>query len=358
MSKIAVVVPVYKVPFGYLDQCIDSIIHQTYKDLEIIIVDDGSPEEWAVKCDSFLGLDERIKVFHKKNGGLSSARNYGLSVANAEWITFVDGDDWIDLDFLEIFMDRINNESERSDIYHFSGYRNYPEKEEVKVPHFPDGTLFRSYEEREELQTRCFTTHIAKGGNIQGITISSGCMKVYNVAFLRSNKLLFPIVPYDEDSLFYLDSIEKASSVEYCSRAVYHYRFTQGSIVSQYRPNSVREQEMYLGYIFSFVERYRKSQAFVNKVYMRVMTSMLLLIKNCFFNNANPDGFWKRHKKCAKCFSQEPYRTAMRKLRIRDMRRNTQIKLVLLRLHLYAFVEGGRKALRDKSHNSFKANVS
>ena len=312
-------------------------------------MDDGSPEEWVVKCDSFRSLDERIKVFHKKNGGLSDARNFGLNKAESEWITFVDGDDWIDLDFLESFMDRINCETELSDIYFYSGYRNYPGKEVVKVPHFPDGTVFRSDEEREELQTRCFTTHVVKGGNIQGITISSGCMKVYNVNFLKMNKLLFPIVPYDEDSLFYLDSIEKASSIEYVSKAVYHYRFTEGSIVNRYRPNSVQEQEMYLGYIFDFARCNGKTQAFMDKVYMRVMTSMLLLIKNHFFHSENPNGFFRRHRSCVACFRQEPYRTALRKLRIGELRRNAQIKLILLRLHLYAFAEGGRKIISGKS---------
>ena len=343
MAKVAIVVPVYKVPFDYLDQCLDSIIHQSFKDIEILVVDDGSPEEWAVKCDSYLEKDSRVRVFHKKNGGLSDARNYGLGEARSEWITFVDGDDWIDPDFIASFVDRIENRTELSDIYFYSGYRNYPQREEIKVPHFPDGTLFRSYEEREELQTRCFTTHVIKGGNIKGITISSGCMKVFRTDFLKSKNLLFPIVPYDEDSLFYLDSLEAASSVEYVSKAVYHYRYTEGSIVNKYRPNTIREQEIYLGYIFEFAKKHNKSQDFIDKVYLRVMTSMLLMVKNNFFHNDNPDSFFVRHRKCAMCFRQEPYSTALRKIHIGDLRRNAKIKLLFLRLHLYAFLEGGRR---------------
>ena len=343
MAKISVVVPVYKVPFEYLDQCIESIVSQTYRDIDIIIVDDGSPEEWKDKCDSFLVLDSRIRVFHKKNGGLSDARNYGLEKAESEWITFVDGDDWIDSDFFESFIKRIEGRTNLSDIYFYSGYRNYPGREEIKNPHFSDGALFTSAKEREELQTKCFTTHVMKGGNVKGITISSGCMKIYNVEFLKSNNLLFPIVPYDEDSLFYLDSLEKASSIEYVSKAVYHYRFTEGSIVNKYRPNAIQEQEKYLGYIFDFAKKNNKSKEFVDKIYMRVMTSMLLMIKNYFFNSENPEPFITRQRKCTKCFKQEPYCTAMKRLKISDLRRNAQIKLVLLRLHLFAFVEGGRR---------------
>lgn len=100
MQKISVVVPVYKVPFEFLDQCIKSIVNQTYNNFEVIIVDDGSPDEWADKCDSYSEEDSRIRVIHKKNGGLSDARNKGLEEAKAEWITFIDGDDWIEKIFL------------------------------------------------------------------------------------------------------------------------------------------------------------------------------------------------------------------------------------------------------------------
>ena len=343
MAFITVVVPVYKVPFDYLDKCIDSIVNQTLKDIEIILVDDGSPVEWADKCDSYRVLDNRIKSVHKPNGGLSDARNYGLRNCTSKWITFLDGDDWFEADFLENFYKKVLNDEKPADIYMYSGFRNYPDREIEGIPHFPKGTTFETYEERENLQTRCFTNHIAKGGNIKGITISSGCMKVYNVDFLRSNDLLFPIVPYDEDSLFYLISIEKAKKIEYVGDSIYHYRFTEGSIVNRYRPNAVHEQELYLGYIFNFIKEYNKSEDFINKAYMRVMTSMLLLIKLKFFNSENKDNFLKRQRECAGLFNTEPYRSALKKLDTSKMRRNAIIKLYMLRLHLYGLLEYARQ---------------
>jgi len=91
---ISVIVPVFKVE-KYLKKCVDSIINQTYKNLEIILVDDGSPDGSPQMCDEYMNIDSRIKVIHKKNGGLSSARNAGLRVANGEYIGFVDSDDYI-----------------------------------------------------------------------------------------------------------------------------------------------------------------------------------------------------------------------------------------------------------------------
>ena len=89
---ISVVVPIYNVE-QYLERCINSILHQTYQNLEIILVDDGSPDNSGAICDSYSSLDQRIKVIHKRNGGLSDARNVGLDMAGGEFIAFVDSDD-------------------------------------------------------------------------------------------------------------------------------------------------------------------------------------------------------------------------------------------------------------------------
>lgn len=96
---ISVIVPVYKVE-QYLNQCVSSIVTQTYRELEIILVDDGSPDNCSAMCDEWADKDHRIRVIHKNNGGLSSARNAGLDVARGMRIAFVDSDDWIDPDML------------------------------------------------------------------------------------------------------------------------------------------------------------------------------------------------------------------------------------------------------------------
>lgn len=102
-DKISVVIPVYKVE-PYLDQCVRSVVDQTYTNLEIILVDDGSPDNCPAMCDAWAERDSRIKVIHKKNGGLSDARNAGLEIAAGEYISFVDSDDWVSLDMFEMLV--------------------------------------------------------------------------------------------------------------------------------------------------------------------------------------------------------------------------------------------------------------
>ena len=99
MDLISVIVPVYKVE-PYLDKCVRSIVEQTYQNLEIILVDDGSPDNCPAMCDAWAEKDSRIKVIHKENGGLSDARNAGLAIATGDYIAFVDSDDWIAPDFI------------------------------------------------------------------------------------------------------------------------------------------------------------------------------------------------------------------------------------------------------------------
>lgn len=98
--KISVIIPVYNVE-KYLDRCLESVVNQTYKNLEIILVDDGSTDSSGKKCDEYAINDSRIKVLHKSNGGLSDARNVAISICKGEYITFVDSDDWICTNLIE-----------------------------------------------------------------------------------------------------------------------------------------------------------------------------------------------------------------------------------------------------------------
>ena len=100
--KISVIVPVYNAEKS-LCRCIDSILTQTYQDFELLLIDDGSKDSSGAICDSYAAKDSRIKVFHKPNGGVSSARNLGIDNAQGEWLTFVDADDWVEENFLSSF---------------------------------------------------------------------------------------------------------------------------------------------------------------------------------------------------------------------------------------------------------------
>ena len=102
MPKVSVIVPVYRAE-KYIKECIESIINQTFEDFELLLVDDGSPDNSGAICDEYALKDSRIRVFHKENGGVSSARNEGIYKSNGEWLCFVDSDDIIEQTYLKDF---------------------------------------------------------------------------------------------------------------------------------------------------------------------------------------------------------------------------------------------------------------
>lgn len=108
MAKISVIIPVFNVE-RYINRCIESVVGQTYKKLEIILVDDGSPDHCPAICDKWARKDKRIQVVHKENGGLSDARNMGLSVATGDYISFIDSDDWVEPDFIAVLYTKLIN---------------------------------------------------------------------------------------------------------------------------------------------------------------------------------------------------------------------------------------------------------
>ena len=103
---ISIIIPVYKVE-PYLRQCVESVLGQTYRDLEVLLIDDGSPDRCGEICDEYGAKDQRVRVFHTENRGLSAARNLGLSEAKGEYIGFVDSDDWIEPDMYEVLLRRL-----------------------------------------------------------------------------------------------------------------------------------------------------------------------------------------------------------------------------------------------------------
>ncbi len=128
-DQISVVIPIYKVE-QYLNECVESVVNQTYKNLEIILVDDGSPDNCPKICDEWAKKDGRIKVIHKKNGGVSDARNAGIKVATGKYISFVDSDDYIENNLYEIAINKLKDNN--AQLFIFGRTYLYGQKKEIK----------------------------------------------------------------------------------------------------------------------------------------------------------------------------------------------------------------------------------
>lgn len=159
---VSVIVPVYKVE-PYLDRCVASILAQTYPNLEVILVDDGSPDNCPALCDAWAQRDARIRVIHKKNGGLSDARNVGLDAASGAYISFVDSDDYIAENFIETLYDLLHEY--HTDISAVHWKLVYADAPEVPAPlSSRNVTLFQGADAIRELFTE-IPTHVMHGIN-------------------------------------------------------------------------------------------------------------------------------------------------------------------------------------------------
>lgn len=210
---ISIIVPVYNVE-KYLKKCVDSIVNQTYKNLEIILVDDGATDNSGKICDELVELDNRIKVYHKKNGGLSDARNYGVERATGDYIGFVDSDDYIDAEMYEKLYEAIKKEN--VDVAECNLKIVYPEKTEL----FTDEKYYQIYNKQEYLEEYLKIEKI----------FGSACVRLTKADIAK--KLKFPVGKLYEDTYYAYDLIGIVDKYVIMDNPYYNYLMRENSITN------------------------------------------------------------------------------------------------------------------------------
>lgn len=217
----SIIVPVYNVE-RYIVICIESILCQTMVDFELLLVDDGSTDHSGNICEEYASKDNRIKVLHQNNSGVSCARNLGLEKAKGQYICFVDSDDWIEPNYLDV----ISKQMADYDILFVGFYFDYEDGSSVQI-------TIGDWEEKqvkskEECMLRLKSN--ATGHNIFGYTWN----KVFKANVIKENKISFMNdVKYGEDELFTLACCLRAHSLKVIATPVYHYRQREGSLIHQ-----------------------------------------------------------------------------------------------------------------------------
>lgn len=224
---ISIIVPIYCVE-KFIDQCIKSIINQTYKDIEIILVDDGSPDNCPAICDKYAEQDNRIKVVHKENGGLISARKAGLAAASGEYICFVDGDDWIEPDMYEKIFESIKKY--RADCVITQFYYS-SEISETKSNYHLD----KEFYSMDEMENEIFPTMLFAGRYYEFGIFPCCWTKVFKRNLLE--KHLFKVdnrIRMGEDIAFTYPCLMECKSISFVDEPLYHYRSNPDSMTMAY----------------------------------------------------------------------------------------------------------------------------
>lgn len=240
-NLISVIVPIYKVE-TYIHTCIQSILNQTYKNLEIILIDDGSPDNCGKICDEYKLLDSRIKVIHKNNGGLSEARNYGINAASGDYLLFIDSDDYIETTMCEILLS--NALKFNTDITICNFYYTHPNKKQLN--HTSSNKSIQLLNNIEALQ-EYFLNY--------SVDLNVAWNKLYKRhLFIGKNSIKFPVGKLYEDTYIMYKLFYISKKILRLNIPLYYYTQRDNSITSKVSKKNISDILNYIHEYYFFSE--------------------------------------------------------------------------------------------------------
>lgn len=254
IPKISVIVAVYKAE-AYLHRCVDSLLAQTFRDFEILLIDDGSPDNSGKICDDYAKQDARIRVFHKENGGVGSARQCGIDHARGEYITHVDPDDWVEPTLLEDLYKKVKEVD--ADMIWGDFYLEY--KDETK------------YEKQQPSSLN--VKNVLSDIFINKLRISL-CGRLIRTSYYKNNYIFFPLdIKYGEDNCVLIKLLCKVKRLSYLPHAYYHYDLHSN-------PNSLSRNRKDIASAYDMIFNYYKDDlyAFSHKLYRMHFSRLAYLI--------------------------------------------------------------------------------
>jgi glycosyltransferase involved in cell wall biosynthesis len=329
MPKISIIVPVYNVE-QYINRCINSLLGQTLKDIEIILVDDGSPDRCPQICDEYARKDSRIKVIHKKNGGLGYARNSGLELATGEYIAFVDSDDYVNINMYEkLYNETINN---NFDIV-YCGF----------IVENKDKSTYEENKRDRILQTRNDILNLCRNMiacDAQIKTERSESMAVwhgiYKNQLIRSNNIKFESERniLSEDIVFDLQLIPLCTTIRSISDALYIHCYNNESLSKTFNPTKINRNVSLFNKLLSIAANYNLESYKFNIMrlfigYNRSFLKQIILSKNSFQN---------KKELCNQIFNLEIWNNIISNYPIKSLPYFQQIVIKFIKNHNFLLV--------------------
>lgn len=299
---VSIIVPVYRVPEQYLRKCIESICAQTLKNIEILLVDDGSPDQSGKICDLYAEKDSRIRVLHKKNGGLSSARNYGCKAATAKWIMFVDGDDWIEPDMCRVMYDA--GEEKQVQLVMCGIVKDYGKSAIAYKFYLEDGKIYKN-QECKWLQQQL----LVYNGNI-----AVAYAKLIDRKLLMDNQIFHDeMLRQGAEGLeFNLRLFEKLESATFINRPFYHYIYNENSISASHSESNHEFVIKCFEKIKKFVDISSNKEMlepwFDNRLLYVIVTTAI----SGYFNPTNTEPYADKKRKYAAYLEKPIVKTALK----------------------------------------------
>lgn len=274
--KVSMIVPVYNTA-QYLPACLDSILAQTFSDYELLLVDDGSTDDSAAICDAYAAKDQRIRVFHRPNGGVSAARNLGVAQAQGDWICYVDSDDEVKPDYLKVMVDAIC--SERC----------------LVMGNLSDDRMSGNLREDIALHGQEMVRYLLETGVL---FLSGPVAKLFNRALLMEHDIRFPEgIHYGEDMVYLFNYLNVIDDAALRKDINYIVRFRADSLTCGYYPFESEHQcfEQCLEAMTRFVGRLDiSSEEQTRLVWSNKVADAFIRCPKCLYAGHQDYGFWEK----------------------------------------------------------------
>lgn len=319
---VSVIIPVYNVE-KFLNRCVDSVLSQTYKNIEIILVDDGALDSSPQICDEYTKKDSRVTVIHKKNGGLASARNAGLKVAKGDYILFVDSDDWIKDDTLEELLNiAVKN---KVDFVRFipvsAGYPDRPDGTPINfgTEDFMEEGVYNKEKMIRDIYPRLFVTPQLTMG-----PIVAAWRSLYNRKFLVDNNLYFDEeVKYSEDAIFSAKVVYNSNKFYYIKGGYYYnYFYNTSSITKSFKKDRWNVCKI-LSSTFKKEFGNKSDYDFSKQLYLEDIYNVL----NALGQNTHIESFKERYTYIKNIFNDDFTKQSMKYIDLTDV--NIKLKIIL-----------------------------
>lgn len=309
MCKISFIVPIYNTG-NYIKKCVESITNQTFDDIEIILIDDGSTDNSYEVCNSLGKKDSRIILLHQENQGVSVARNLGLSMAKGEWICFVDGDDWVEIDLCKSVEPYLLS---KYDIICFS----YNEVTAKKIKsHIVEGKDFKDFDKSDFLQMQ---KAIFKMQGFKYTNAASIWAKMYRKEFIENNNLRFKENQVkSQDTLFALYAYQYAQRGIYINTSLYNYRIISSSISRRYNCNIIKIYTDLLKEFYAFLNCFEIYEEFKTFYEYRVLRNFLVAVTLDFCHYDNPKPYSTRRKEFLEASEKMPFVQSINRVKLKE----------------------------------------
>lgn len=315
---ISVIVPVYNAE-KYLDKCVESIINQSYKNLQIILIDDGSKDKSGKICDEYAKKDKRIEVTHKENAGVSAARNTGVEKAKGEWITFIDADDWIEKDYCTLLHNVAKND--KCEIV-LCGYNRVVENKKEKI--------------NTNINVKCYDSEEYLKKTLNPQTGFGFCtMRLIKKSIIQDK--FCEDVSVCEDALFNIGLSKAVMKAELIGIALYNYRINNSSVVRKYDEKYSDKYLNAMKKIKEYIEIQKYNQEIMQNYYNFVAFHVMLIAVNYCYNMENKS---KNRRKILSLICKEPeFLEGIKKSNYKNISLTRKVTLFSIKHKMYFITE-------------------